>query len=157
MSGEHVEGLTIKQAAAQLGISPDSVRRRIKSGALEAFRVPTAQGYEWRIALTHRPPSASRQVGGTPTQDAAQLGSAPMQDRQANTQPLVEMVERLHRENMQLAGRVGFLEGKLQDAEQKILALSAPVNPEPTVIDQAREDTGSPSLWRRLLGLSPAV
>ncbi len=157
MSGEQAEGLTIKQAAAQLGISPDSVRRRIKSGALEAFRVPTAQGYEWRIAPMHQPPSASRQVGGTPTQDAAQLGSAPMQDRQADTQPLVEMVERLHRENMQLAGRVGFLEGKLQDAEQKILALSAPANPEPTVIEQASQNSRPPSLWRRLLGLSPAA
>ena len=67
-----------------------------------------------------------------------------MQDRQVDTQPLVEMVERLHCENMQLAGRVGFLEGKLQDAEQKIWALSAPVSAESTVIDQASRDTRPP-------------
>ncbi len=157
MSGEQTEGLTIKQAAAQLGISADSVRRRIKSGALEAFRVPTAQGYEWRIALMHQPPGDSRQVGGTPTQNATQLGSAPMQDHQAVMQPLMEMVDRLHRENMQLAGRVGFLEGRLQDAEQKILALSAPAEPGPVVIEQARRDAPQPSFWRRLFGMPSAA
>ncbi len=157
MSGEQAEGLTIKQAAAQLGISADSVRRRIKSGALEAFRVPTAQGYEWRIALMRQPPGDSRQVGGTPTQDATQLGSAPMQEHQAVMQPLMEMVDRLHRENMQLAGRVGFLEGRLQDAEQKILMLSAPATAEPTVIDQANREKPQPPLWRRIFGLAPAA
>ncbi len=45
------EGLTIHAAAAALGMSPSTVRRRIKEGRLHAMQRPTTQGYEWRVFL----------------------------------------------------------------------------------------------------------
>lgn len=43
------EGLTIKQAAEQLGISPRTARRWIADGRLQAEKVPGPYGPEWRI------------------------------------------------------------------------------------------------------------
>ena len=45
------EGLTIREASAALGLSPTSVRGRIKAGELAAQEVPTTQGHEWRVFL----------------------------------------------------------------------------------------------------------
>ncbi|MDP9016100.1 MAG: hypothetical protein M3M87_05010, partial [Thermoproteota archaeon] len=39
---------------------------------------------------------------------------------------LEDAVERMHRENVELAGRVGFYQAKLQEAETKIALLEAP-------------------------------
>jgi hypothetical protein len=45
----HVEGLTVKEAAAELGISEKTVRHRIKLHQLTARKIETPQGYQWRI------------------------------------------------------------------------------------------------------------
>ncbi len=50
----HVDGatsqvdglLSVQEAAVHLGVSEKTIRRRIKSGALPAFQLPTSQGYE---------------------------------------------------------------------------------------------------------------
>ena len=142
------QGLTIKQAAKELGISSDSVRRRIRSGSLQAFQVPTAQGYEWRIVLGAQAQGASRQLNG----DDAQVGGEPMQSRQADSGALAAVVDRLSRENVELAGRCGFLQARVQQLEGEVKALQAPRDPEP---EPEPEPSRTP-LWRRLLGLSPA-
>ncbi len=41
----------MKQAAERLGVSVDTVRRRMKKGELVGEKEPTPQGYEWRIIL----------------------------------------------------------------------------------------------------------
>lgn len=41
--------LTIKQAAESLQVSPDTVRRRIKTGELKAEKMPGAYGLQWVI------------------------------------------------------------------------------------------------------------
>lgn len=43
--------LPVKDAAQRLGVSADTVKRRIKAGALEARQEPTAQGYRWLVAI----------------------------------------------------------------------------------------------------------
>lgn len=45
------ETVPLKQAAKRLGISTDTVRRRIKSGSLEAEKRATPQGGEWWVTL----------------------------------------------------------------------------------------------------------
>ncbi len=63
------EQLTIQEAAARLGVSVVTVRRRLKAGHLNGMKVETPQGYEWRVCLekrrlkipllpNHPPPSA---------------------------------------------------------------------------------------------------
>jgi hypothetical protein len=39
------------EAATHLGVSPDTIRRRIRNGELQARREPTPQGYVWRVEL----------------------------------------------------------------------------------------------------------
>jgi len=43
------ERVTISTAAARLGVSTDTIRRRIKAGDLTGERVPTPQGHRWVV------------------------------------------------------------------------------------------------------------
>jgi len=45
-----VEKLSVGEAATRLGISPDTVRRRIRKGELTAHKEPTPP-YRWQIEL----------------------------------------------------------------------------------------------------------
>lgn len=45
------DGVPIPDAAAALGVSTKTIRRRIKDGTLPAYEVSTAQGYAWRVVL----------------------------------------------------------------------------------------------------------
>jgi len=46
-----VEKVSVGEAARRLGISVDTVRRRISKGELLAHREPTPQGFRWEIEL----------------------------------------------------------------------------------------------------------
>jgi excisionase family DNA binding protein len=133
-------GVSVQEAATLLGCSEKTIRRRIKAGSLTAYRLPTSQGYEWRVQL-------DSPVDQVSPRDAVQLngpawelpGTADQVDTQTSRlqeaqepEPVNEallralgLVDRLQRENMELAGRVGFLQAKLQSAEERILALSS--------------------------------
>lgn len=169
--------LTIAEAAAHFGLSESTVRRRIKDGTLTAFKQPTTQGYEWRIRLPttieqvgrHDDPEATRvdkhvhsngdQVPTTGDQVATVGEYLPTNDDQVPTTssgPLIEELRRLHAENMQLAGQVGFLQAKLQDAQDQIRLLT--VTPVPVEVDTLPSDQHAPNehvhrpWWKRLLG-----
>ncbi len=164
--------LSVREAAERLGVSKDTIRRRIKSGDLAAVQEATAQGFEWRIALNDE---CAAEVGST----AAQLGSAAAQSgsndaqvcstaaevgSQADPQPsepddglekALELVEKLqqdyaaiHKENLELAARCGYLQAKLEASERQVLALSAPT--------ETREGGNPTPWWRRLLRMEPA-
>jgi hypothetical protein len=47
----------LTEAAARLGVSVDTVRRRIRSGELHAQREQRPQGYRWVVALPDDPPA----------------------------------------------------------------------------------------------------
>ncbi len=127
-------GLTVQQAAAVAGVSERTIRRRIKEGTLAAEKVPTAQGYEWRVQLdgaTCLPGGQACRVddGRVDGMIAPAMGGV---DRAADEvgEALVRalgLVERLQRENLELAGRVGFLQGKLQETQAQLLALAPSV------------------------------
>jgi excisionase family DNA binding protein len=140
----HADGsLSVQEAAEALGCSEKTIRRRIKAGSLTAHRLPTSQGYEWRVhldgAIDQASPSPAVQLNGqggnlpggadqgdTHVPDHADSPAGPHSE--ASNEALLkalDFAERLQRENMELAGRVGFLQAKLQTAEDQILALSA--------------------------------
>jgi excisionase family DNA binding protein len=140
----HADGsLSVQEAAEVLGCSEKTIRRRIKAGSLTAHRLPTSQGYEWRVhvdgavdQVTSLPAvQVNGQNGHLPgdadqvdTNPSGQVDSAPAPPNEAGNEALIkalDFAERLQRENMELAGRVGFLQAKLQTAEEQILALNA--------------------------------
>jgi len=58
------ERVPISVAAARLGVSADTVRRRIRAGKLTGSRVPTPQGHRWLVVVpvTLEPPAGSESV-----------------------------------------------------------------------------------------------
>ena len=104
--------VTLAEAAGLLGVSVDTIRRRLRKGAFEAQQVPTQHGPAWMVRLGDVPtvlPTGS----STPRQDATTL-------------ELVHLVGRLQEENRNLAGQLGYVQAKLHQAEDTIRALEAP-------------------------------
>ncbi len=54
--------------------------------------------------------------------------------------------QKLQQQNLELAGRCGYLQARLEAAEKQVLALTAP--------EPERSQT---PWWKRMLGLSPAA
>ena len=151
--------LSIEEAAQRLNLSPPTIRRRIKQGKLRAFQCTVPTGFEWRIILDHDDAAPSGKA------DQAVISVMPMPDQAvingAHPVPapdldrLVDLVDRLQRENQQLAGQLGFVQAKLQDAEEQIRLLMAPQDERPAVPVPAPQDAPGPvkwAWWRRLLG-----
>jgi excisionase family DNA binding protein len=154
MSADHqVESpdhsLSIEEAAESMGVSPATIRRRIKTGELAAFKRTTPHGFEWRIGAG--PESiglitTADHVVESPDQPVVESAD---QTPAPETLELVHLVERLSRENQQLAGQLGFTQAKLQEAERTVALLMAPKD------EPAPEPPAEPervSWWRRLFG-----
>ena len=139
MSADHqVESpdhsLSIEEAAESMGVSAATIRRRIKTGELAAFKRTTPYGFEWRIGA--EPESiglitTGDQVVESPDQPVVESAD---QTPVPETLELVRLVARLSQENQQLAGQLGFTQAKLQEAERTVALLMAPKDepaPEP--------------------------
>jgi excisionase family DNA binding protein len=120
---------SVQEAAARLGLSEKTIRRRIKAGTLSAFQRPTSQGFEWRVQLDSVSDHLDGQPVQVPPQVTVHVDSTEDPSPAAATEPgllkALDIVDRLQRENLELAGQVGFLQAKLQVAEQRILLLEA--------------------------------
>ena len=144
------DSVSVTEAAVLLGVSERTVWRRIKAGKLPT--VETADGVRVRL------PADDRQV----TDTAPGLTDTPTDiDRQATDSlggpevlALVQLVDRLQRENQQLAGQLGFVQAKLQDAEEQIRLLSAPKESE--ISNALEKSQPAPAQrapwWRRFFG-----
>jgi hypothetical protein len=129
------EWLSLADAAKRLGLAVDTVRRRVKRGELQGRKLPTQTGYRWEVYL-----------------DGAYV------DVQADPEPpmprldeLVNLVRDLTTQNVQLAGQVGYLQGKLQDAEHKLALLEAPTEEtlHAATISHAENKSAWWAFWRR--------
>jgi hypothetical protein len=63
-----IEYVSIQEAAERLGVSADTVRRRVKRGELQGEREKTPQGFVWRVELpaAETPPEAPGALQTTP-------------------------------------------------------------------------------------------
>src|SRR5688572_12239144 len=89
--------LPLADAARELGVSVDTLRRRLRKGQLVGEQRTTPQGFVWWV-----------RIGA-----AAQVAPAPMQPAQPGIVQLVTLVDRLQQENRDLAGMVGSLQQRL--------------------------------------------
>ncbi len=150
-------GLTVAEAADRCGCSEKTIRRRIKNGQLCGVAVPTAKGFEWRVYLdTTQPPT----LDATEEEDGQEDVQDTREDVQVDHAALVrafevirereqektQLIERLQHQNLELAGRCGYLQARLEAAERQILALSPPMEPE----------RPKAPWWKRLLGIELA-
>ena len=62
-----MQQVSIDEAARLLGVSQDTIRRRIRNGELKAHQVTRPQGYVWRVMLPNGEPGPEGQnhVGDT--------------------------------------------------------------------------------------------
>ncbi len=135
--------LSIEEAAERMGVSPATIRRRIKTGELAAFKRTTPYGFEWRIG------AGPESIGLITTAD--HVVESPDQTSTPETLELVRLVARLSQENQQLAGQLGFTQAKLQEAERTVALLMAPKDepePEPPTVPEPDHR----SWWKRLFG-----
>ena len=164
--------LSVQQAAAHFGVSEKTIRRRIASGELAASKVPTAQGYEWRITLNGEVVHLDTHVvqldgtvvhlDSTTVQVPGQQEQPPAMSENVALVRALELADRLQQENaqlaqtnVQLAGQVGFLQAKLQGAEEQIRLLTvAPLaqveNDGSQPKQHAHNDQAYGPWWKRL-------
>jgi hypothetical protein len=116
---------TLAEAAPVLGVSVDTVRRRLKRGQIEGRQVHTQHGPTWEVSLGDV--STERQEAAEGAAQGAQGGTEG--DAGRGIAQLIALVDRLQQENRVLAGQVGFLTAQLSMAEER-LALAAPVVPQ---------------------------
>jgi len=95
-----MNGYTLREAAAALGVSMVTVRRYIKSGKLKARLVPSKFGESYII-------------------DELPLITNPLSDNTITTQPLIIRIEQLSQE-------VGYWKAKAELLQQRLLLLEAP-------------------------------
>jgi len=142
------DGLTIREASAALGISPTTVRRRIKAGALLAREVPTTQGYEWRVFLAGgQVPTAGEQGATTGVRgDDRQPGAWEPLDGQYRVTPeaIERAVERTGSKYVAdvqaLFDRVGALyEAQLAAKDQALVAQAGQLAAQAETLDALRQ------------------
>ncbi len=164
----------IGQAARQLGLTVEAVRKRIHRGTLRAHKVDD----RWFVVLP-APDDAGRTSRDT-GQDDKRSGLHPVQpvvpdavmddvqdtvrldDRGQDVrdgvvrvlaQQLDEargMAERLHRENVELAGRVGFLQAEVLQLKDQVRMLAAPAPAIETTNHPAGQQNGQDSGAQRV-------
>jgi excisionase family DNA binding protein len=130
--------LSVRQAAAECGVAERTVRRWIMSGRLPAIHASR----EIRVqradleALERGEPGMSGPIRMEPGAESDLSGQEDGQVRTgprpaSDTPDMVEalhLIEKLQQQNMELAGRVGYLQAELQIAREQ-LPLQAPAAP----------------------------
>ncbi len=153
--------LSLAEAAERLGVSERTVLRRIRKGQLQAHKADTPYGPGWRVTLDISPDGAPPTVSTTPDNMPTTGDTAPMSPEFMKMLEIVEedrrLIDRLQRENQQMAGQLGFVQAKLQEAEKTIALLMAPkddsadVTPKkPPVEPEPLTEPVRVSWWRRL-------
>ncbi len=147
--------LGLDEAARVLGLSERTIRRMIKTGEIDAYKLKTPRGEVWRVRLGNSAPTGTQPgknpgtEGGTPAGNAATTAADPGTPAPPGTVELVQLVDRLTRDNQQLAGQVGYLQARVQDQERQIALLMAPKDDAP--VETPAEPEHRRPWWRRLL------
>ncbi len=118
---------SVPEAAKLLGITERAVRKRIEAGTLLGKR----NGREWVVLLPKEPVREPK--GASSGTDSEPDGTAAEPRGTSGTGSVEAIVEKLYRDNLELAGRVGFYQAEIQHlktqleaAQTRILELEAP-------------------------------
>lgn len=129
--------LTVSAAAVALGIKDRAVRKRIAAGTLQAVR----QGTRWLVQL---PPTSAGTGAGT--------GAGPPIGTRHQRDTLEEELRAAQRRLEELAGQVGYWQGRYQEAQATISLLTA-AKTDPPRHEQGQDDPQIPQPpargWRR--------
>jgi DNA-binding transcriptional MerR regulator len=96
--GLDVELLTIAEAAQRLGVSIDTIHRRLRRGQLSGHRQPTPQGFTWLVEI---PVGLRDSKNGAPADAPASVGDTQRLEQmvamlQAQLEVKDKQIEQLH-------------------------------------------------------------
>ena len=148
-SVSEIERVSIREAAQRLGVSQDTIRRKIRAGTLPAAKVATPQGFVWLVELAG---DAQSVIDDAPQQDAAQAAAielALLQERLASADRMLDELrsdrDAWRERAQQDAEAAREMRVLLQQAQSIALALPATTEASPA---QAQQQ-GVLSRWRR--------
>ncbi len=158
------ERVPIKEAAERLGVSADTVKRRMKAGELVGHQKPTAQGFIWLVEVPAGSEEEEEQDREPPA--GALLELAILRERLAGLERLLEeRAERMEELEESLAAEREAASSEreasaqlrilLQQAQTLAGAIPANVSQEEARPQAARASApsqSSGSIWDRLLG-----
>lgn len=119
------EGLTLSEAASEFGVSKHTVRRWIKEGKIEAYKINGERGPEWRVYGDH--PEHNVDVDLTEQTNFQPPGqhTGPQQSSPA-IELLMEQLEFIREMKGELEGltfRNGYLQAQLENKEEQLKLL----------------------------------
>jgi len=111
------QGLTISQAAKELGVSTRTVRRFIKSGKIRAKLLPGNFGQEYRIFELPTEFHKQKPVDNTPYQTPIQTSiQTPIQ--------VMDIIRELQGKNLTLAAQLGAATERIRHLENEVKLLT---------------------------------
>jgi excisionase family DNA binding protein len=126
--GDRTRLLTVQEAAGALGVSPTTIRRWVKEGAVASERVSRPQGYVVMVQIPERqiptgryaprPPGVATQLPTSAPTDAARA--------EAMAEYSAKLLEPLVAKLAEQAEDIGRLRAQLERAHDTIRALEAP-------------------------------
>jgi hypothetical protein len=138
-AGASVMWVPVHQAADHFGVSDDTIRRRLRAGALAARQEPTASGFRWLVEIPDAPMHAP----------AADSNHAPAHPSTGEAAALRELVDVL---KAQLAARTREVEELhiLLQRQQEQPSLPQPAYAAPAQGAATPPQTRTQPLWRVL-------
>ena len=124
------DDFTVDEAAALLGVSVKTVRRRLNNGKLDGYKISGINGPEWRVKT-----SAVDNVPGQPVPTVQAMGIVQgTPDKNAETGLDTALVKELLSKLEILTYRTGYLEAQLASRDEEIKLLT---------------DNSRPNWWHR--------
>ena len=124
----------LAEAARELQVSVDTLRRRLRKGELVGEQRPTPQGFVWWVCIDD-----AAYLGSAPGPHAAHLGTSPTQHAYAPAPGVVELVQLVSKLQADVVAkaeaaamwqaRAEVLASQLEQAQR---ALEAPKEPDPS-------------------------
>jgi MerR family transcriptional regulator, copper efflux regulator len=148
------EGMSIGDAAKELGVSTRTIRRFIKAGKLKAALIQGNFGPEYRIPeipedLRKAPPEKETEAEETvATEEVAAVQPVvqtipPPQPAPETPDNVLNMLKDLQEKNMALAAQLGVATERIRNLENKVKLIDAPASIAPP----------KKSFWQRFLAL----
>lgn len=168
---------SVPEAARRLGITERAVRKRIQAGTMQAERVdgkwlvvlepvgtsavppvvPSGQQSRQRPHVVRQPEPVPASSPAAPPEDEvmpAVPATVPVATVPAeHATDLLGMLRDLQRQNLELAGQVGFLQARLAATQEQLLLAEEEPEPEPSIPDYVEPEPRAPrSFLGRLFG-----
>lgn len=124
---------TIKEVAEILNVSPKTVRRKVRSGEIPSSIQQGKYGTEYVIEAL-----PSRYTLPVDKRQGAQSFARPVDTPTQDVQALLDMIDRLQKENIELAQRMGYYQSAFESLQAQVKLLETPIN-------------GRSPWWKRLL------